>query len=397
MKYVFYIQKKLLTLLTIKFRISIAACFIQRALFVSSKERVVLKKINLAIIGCGSVANSHLKAWKRLHNAEVVAVSDLNETSAKNTASLWNIPHYFGSLSQLIENLSVDLVDICTPPQSHASLAVQAMEKGLHVLLEKPMTMTTKDADKIVACQRASGMKVGVMHNELFEPPVLKASSFVGKGHLGDIISVEVETLCTKWDSMAANEHHWCHSLPGGRFSEMLAHPIYLLSHFLGKVEVEHVDVSKYGEYSWMRSDELCAIFRAGNKLGRVYATFNAPHDAIFISLYGTEGILKLDIVNATVVFTPRRVTSRFNKGLDSLRQAGQLLRSTTEDVVKIASKRWECGHELCIRLFAQSLETNSDPPFTVKDGYEVVKMLEVLCDKIELAEKDLGAKSRAL
>jgi predicted dehydrogenase len=353
-----------------------------------------MKKIDLAVVGCGFVSNSHLKAWKKLDNAEIVAVSDLNEASAKNTARLWNIPHYFSSLSQIIENVHVDLVDICTPPQSHASLAVQAMEAGSHILLEKPMTMTVEDARKIVACQKITGMKAGVMHNELFEPPVLRASDLVRKGYLGDIITVEVETLCTRQDSMAANEHHWCHSLPGGRFSEMLAHPIYLISHFLGEVKVEDVQVSKYGEYGWMRSDELCAVFRAGNRLGRTYATFNAPRDAILISLYGTKGILRLDIIDATVIFLPRRSTSRFNKGRDSLRQAAQLLRSTTENAVKIASRRWQSGHDLCVRMFARSLETGSDPPVTVEDGYNVVKVLEVLCDKIESAEKDLGGKS---
>ena len=76
-------------------------------------------------------------------------------------------------------------------------------------------------------------MKAGVIHNWLFEPPVLEASSLAKKGRLGEVISVGVEALSTKDDSMAANKQHWCHVLPGGRFSEMLAHPISLMKHFL--------------------------------------------------------------------------------------------------------------------------------------------------------------------
>ena len=343
--------------------------------------------INVATVGCGFVANGHLRAWRKVRQARVVAVCDLNETLVRKTAELWRIPRYYTSLSQLIDQHSnVDLVDICTPPQTHAALAVQVMKAGLHVLLEKPMTMTTKDAEKIVKCQKTAGARAGVIHNWLFDSRVLAANSLVKKGFLGDVINVEVEALSTKKDSMASNGHHWCHSLPGGRFSEMLAHPIYLIRHFLGKAEVGEVYVSKIGDYPWMKFDELCATFEAGNKMGRAYASFNAPRDAIFVSLYGTEAILKLDIINMTMNLLPRRKTSRFGKGFDSLRQATQLIKSTVKNASNIAFGRWLSGHEMYIKLFADSLLGDSEPPVTVEDGLEVVKTLEKMCDIIEEA-----------
>jgi len=352
-----------------------------------------MRGINVALVGCGFVANGHLKAWRKVREARVVAVCDLNETMAKSTAERWRIPRHYTSFSELMDQKNINLVDICTPPQTHASLAVQAMKAGFNVLLEKPMTMTVKDAEEIVKCQKTTGMKAGVIHNWLFEPPVLEADSLVKKRFLGEIITAEVEALSTKDDSMAANEHHWCHSLSGGRFSEMLAHPIYLLRHFLGEVEVGDVHVSKIGEYAWMKSDEFCGTlfcgtFKVGNKLGRAYASFNAPREAIFINLYGKEAIIKLDIINATVNFLPRRKTSRFNKASDSLRQATQLMKSTAKNAAKIASGRWLSGHEMCIKLFAQSLISDNEPPVTVEDGCVVVKTLEEICERIEAAEK---------
>jgi len=349
-----------------------------------------MREINVALVGCGFVANDHLKAWRKIREARVVAVCDLNETMAKSTAKRWKIPRHYTSFSELMGQRTIDLVDICTPPQTHASLAVQAMKAGFNVLLEKPMTMTVKDAEEIVKCQKSTGMKAGVIHNWLFELPVLEADSLVEKGFLGELVNAEVEALSPKDDSMSANEHHWCHSLPGGRFSEMLAHPIYLLRHFLGEVEVGDVYVSKVGDYAWMKSDEFYATFRVGNKLGRAYASFNAPRDAIFINLYGKEAILKLDIINATINFLPRRKTSRFNKGSDSLRQATQLIKSTAKNAAKIAFGRWLSGHEMCIKLFAYSLLSDSEPPVTVEDGLTVVKTLEKMCDMIEKAEKNV-------
>ena len=354
-----------------------------------------MHEINVAIVGCGFVANGHLKAWRKVRQARAVAVCDLNEKTARMTAKLWKIPDYYTAFSKLTEHGNIDLVDICTPPQTHASLAIQAMKTGFHVLLEKPMTMTVRDAGEIVDCQKTTGMKVGVIHNWLFEPPVLEADSLVKKGCLGEVINVDVEALSTKDDSMAANEHHWSHSLPGGRFSEMLAHPIYLIRHFLGEVEIGDVQVSKIGEYAWMKSDEFCATFKIGNKLGRAYASFNAPREAIFISLYGREAILKLDIINATVIILPRRETSRFSKGFDSIRQSTQLIKSTAKNVAKITFRRWLSGHEMYINLFSQNLINDSEPRVTVEDGYKVVKVLEEICERIEMTEKK-ASKNRS-
>jgi len=266
----------------------------------------------------------------------------------------------------------------------HAVLAVEAMKAGINVLIEKPMTMTVKDAEEIVGCQKATGVKAGVIHNWLFDDPVLQADSIIKTGKLGEIFHIEIEALNTKYDSMAANERHWCHKLPGGRFSEMLAHPIYLMRHFLGDVEVCEVQVSKIGDYSWMKYDELCATFKAGNKLGRAYASFNSSRDAIFINIYGREAILKLELINSTVSFLPKREATRLSKGFDSLRQATQLFKSIIGNMFKVASGRWRSGHETYIKLFAESLINDRKPPVTVEDGFAVVKMLERMCDMIK-------------
>jgi len=348
-----------------------------------------MREIRVAVVGCGFVANDHLTAWKKTKRGCVTVVCDLNESVVKRIVALWKIPKYYTSFLELIEDGHIDVLDLCTPPQTHATLAVQAMKSGHHVLLEKPMTMTARDAEEIVRCQERTGVKAGVVHNWLFESPVIDASFLVKNGHVGEVINVDVEVLSTRYDSMAANRHHWCHKFSGGRFSEMLAHPIYLVRHFLGEVEVGDVRVSKIGDYAWMKSDELCATLNVGNKLGTIYASFNAPRDAIFVNLYGTEAILKLDVVNATVVKLPKRQRRRFDKGFDSLRQATQLVNSTVRNMTRVFTRRWLSGHEMCIKLFAESLANNGKIPVTAEDGYVVVKSLEEMCNMIEKAEKE--------
>jgi predicted dehydrogenase len=167
----------------------------------------------------------------------------------------------------------------------------------------------------------------------------------------------------------------------------MLAHPIYLIRHFLGEFESYHLDVGKVGEYSWMKSDELVISFKCGNKLGRAYASFNAPRKAIYVSLYGKDAILKLDVINATLSILPKKKGNRFNKGFDSIRQATQIIKSTAKNAGKIAFGSWQSGHEKCIQLFAESVINDIDVPVTIDEGFEVVKSVEEMGKEIEKAE----------
>lgn len=347
-----------------------------------------MKNLNVALIGCGYVTIGHFQAWRRIPQARIIAVSDLNESLAKGVAEKWRVPHYYKTLSEIAAKGGVDVVDICTPPQAHAPLAVEAMNAGANVLIEKPMTMTVEDALKIVDKQKATGVKAGVIHNWLFDAPVLVARRIVEKGELGEVLNVDVEALNTKEDSMAANRQHWSHQLSGGRFSEMLAHPIYLIRHFLrGDVKCVDISVSKIGGYPWMNSDELCATFRVGDKLGRTYASFNSSRDAIYVNLYCTYGILKLDLINSTLNMLPARKISRLNRGSDSLRQAFQLVKWTANNAGKVATRNWNSGHDMYIKLFAENLLADCAPPVTVEDGLAVIRTLEDMCKRIEEIE----------
>ena len=191
------------------------------------------------------------------------------------------------------------------------------------------------------------------------------------------------------------NQNHWCHKLVGGRISEMLPHPIYLIREFLGKdVDVESVYTAKVGEYPWMKSDELCAVFSAEAGLGRAYASFNSPRDTIFVNVYGKEAYLRTDIINATLTYYPKRENERLSKGLDSIRQAAQLTGSTVRNVARIASGSWDSGVDGIIKRFAEAIRNDSEPPVTVEEGLEVTKVLEKMASMIDKTEKERELKS---
>jgi predicted dehydrogenase len=348
-----------------------------------------LDKIRVGVIGCGWVSNGHIAAWRKVKDAEIVSVCDVFEQSAKSMAEKWKIDSYYKDYSELLGKSKVDVVDICTPPSTHKQFMVQAMDSGVNAITEKPMTMIAKEAQEIVDAKNRTGMKAGVIHNWLFEPTIREAASLAKEGILGEIINVEIEALNAKTDSMLSNSAHWCHSLVGGRASEMLPHPIYLTREFLGpEISVESVHCSKVGDYSWVKTDELCAVFKVGKKMGRVYASFNSPRDTIFVNVYGKEAYLKADIINSTLILYPQRENERFSKGLDSIKQAAQLTRSTMKNVAKVSTGAWDSGVDSEIKLFAEALRKGTAPPVSVDEGLEVTKILENMTFMIDKAEK---------
>lgn len=352
-----------------------------------------MNELNVGIVGCGEVANGHVRAWKKVNEAKISAVLDINASLAKNMAEKWGIPNYFTSLSEMRDRLPVNVVDICTPPSTHMSLAVEAMENGVNVVMEKPMTMTMRDAEAIVEAQKKSGVTAGVIHNWLFENTITKATSLMKEGHLGEVLSVEIEAINTRDDFMASHENHWSHKYPGGRFGEMLAHPIYLIRHFLGGEEtIEDIQVAKLGDYPWMKSDELTAVFKVGEKVGRAYASFNAPRNSIYVSLYGKKAILKIDIINATVLKLDKRGVAALDLGSDNIGQAFQIFGATVRNAGVRIAQRWLSGHDNYIRLFANSLLKGGPPPVSVEEGMKVVKSVEKACKLIEKAEMERGA-----
>lgn len=344
--------------------------------------------INVAIVGCGNAAISHLKAWSRVPYARIVALCDTNKKAVERVAQDWKIPQRFTSIDEMTGLKKITLWDICTPIQTHRYLATRAMKDGFDVLIEKPLAITSDDAKEIVGCQKTTGRMAGVIHNWLFDPPVFKARAIVEGGFIGEVIGAHVNVLHTKNEPMTANKDHWVHQLPGGRFSETMIHPIYLLQRFLGDIKIANLEVAKIGDYQWLPYDELSATVRAGEKLGRIYVSFNASRNSIFVEVFGRKGILKLDIIAATLNVLPGVNMNRPNKVIDPLRQALQLTSSASKNAFKILSRHWPDGHEICIRLFAESIVKGEAPPVTVQEGYEAVRVLEDVYKCIELKQE---------
>ena len=191
--------------------------------------------MKIGIVGCGLNSDYHVNFARVYPGAEIVGVVDLDEQKARDCASKHRIPRYFDRLEALIEQSGPEVLHVVTPPTTHYAVAKEAIEQGLHVLIEKPLTLNAQEARESYDLAEARGVKICPMHNHFFDPCMIKARRLVEDGRLGKIINVEsYYGLNTRIDAFrrypAPNVLPWLYSMPGGVFHDFMSHPLYVMA-----------------------------------------------------------------------------------------------------------------------------------------------------------------------
>ena len=148
------------------------------------------KKLRVAIIGCGGIANGkHLPSLKKLEQVEMVAFCDIEIKKAEKAAIEYGTPEavVYKNYKQLLEDESIDVVHVLTPNISHAEISIASMEAGKHVMCEKPMAKTSEEAKLMVATAERTGKKLTIGYNNRFRPDSQYLHNVCKQGDLGEV------------------------------------------------------------------------------------------------------------------------------------------------------------------------------------------------------------------
>jgi predicted dehydrogenase len=255
--------------------------------------------VKVGIVGCGFVANHHVKAWRSV-GAGVLAVADIIEDRARGFAHRHSIPHYFRSVEDMLSRVKLDVLSVCIPPQTHREVVLEAVKRGVNVFVEKPLVLRYSDAVEIVNEARSRGVKLGVTANFLFTPTMVKARELVEKGVVGELKRVDVVVYAPE-NVILSPEGGWLENLPGGVFGEVLPHPIYLLQSLIGRLDVISVSTARISRSTWQKYNELHALLRGERGLGRIVVSYNAKHFDIYIIIEGDKGYILVNPVGKII------------------------------------------------------------------------------------------------
>ena len=151
------------------------------------------RKLRIGFIGTGGIANSHMKAYKQFDDVEVVAGADLIEGKAADFFAKYDLPDVkcYTDYKQMIAENELDAVSICTYNREHAVPAMYAMQHGLHVLLEKPMTVTLDEAVELCRVEKETGKILSIGFQPRFDPNMQEIGRIVRSGVLGKIYYIQ--------------------------------------------------------------------------------------------------------------------------------------------------------------------------------------------------------------
>ncbi len=142
--------------------------------------------VNLALIGAGLWGKKHLEIYKKHPRANVVAICDLNEERAKVLAKQHSISHSYGDVKTMFKkHPEIDGVSIVTPDHLHRAPALEALQAGKHILIEKPLASTLEDAEAIVKAAESSGCKLMVEFNSRWALPFFHLKQAFSQGEIG--------------------------------------------------------------------------------------------------------------------------------------------------------------------------------------------------------------------
>ena len=145
-----------------------------------------MKKVRVGIVGVGGMGQGHAGYINSLDECELTAVCDVNEQTLKMVSGTRGVPG-FRKHTDLLDSGLVDMVLIATPHYFHPPIAIDAFKRGIHVLSEKPISVTVKAADQMIRAWKKSGCKFGVMFQMRCEPALKAAKKVVDDGRLGEI------------------------------------------------------------------------------------------------------------------------------------------------------------------------------------------------------------------
>lgn len=195
------------------------------------------KKIRFAVVGCGHIGKRHAEMIIRDPDAELVALCDILPQENLGVAS-YQVPFFDDYTAMLSAKPEADVVCICTPNGLHASMAIQAIQAGFHVVVEKPMALTVVDAEKIVYTSLKCQKQVFCVMQNRYSPPSVWIKQMIDSGQLGQIYMVQLNCYWNRDDRYYKPEGwHGTADLDGGTLFTQFSHFIDIMYWLFGDID----------------------------------------------------------------------------------------------------------------------------------------------------------------
>jgi predicted dehydrogenase len=252
-----------------------------------------------AIIGFGNVAvHGHVPGWRRRRDVEIVAVTDTRPVQRALLEAHVPGADWRTSAEALLAEPALDFVDICAPPSSHAPLIRAALERGLHVLCEKPLVSAPAELEPLAGLASAKGRVLHTVHNWHHAPIVRRTRELIGQGRIGRVTRVVWQTLRTRPAATSGDDRNWRLDpaiAGGGVLTDHGWHVFYVVQRWIGEAPrtvSARLETRRHAQ--WPVEDTATVRIVFAGAAAEIFLTWAADARRNWAQLTGTEGTLEL-------------------------------------------------------------------------------------------------------
>lgn len=333
-----------------------------------------------ALIGCGRVAPSHIKA-ARLNSIDVVAICDIDYEKAKSFAveqMLENV-NIYADYKEMLSKETVDFVSIATISGTHAEIAVYCAEQGVNFLVEKPMAMSIAEANAVLEAAEKSGVTAGVCHQNRFNIAVQELKRAIDNDRFGKLSHGSIHVRWCR-DESYYNQDDWRGkwATDGGALMNQCIHGIDLLRWvFGGEIESVYGSVrNQYHPYIEAEDIGVAVVNFKNGSVATVEGTVNTLDNLEeTLCVFGENGMVRLGGMSASTIDVWQ---FKDEESADADRRF----------IEEKAPNVYGNGHTSLFLDFAQAVKENRQPYVNLKAGKEAVELVLSIYKSQKTGEK---------
>lgn len=324
--------------------------------------------VKYTLVGCGRIAKNHIGAAKGCPDIKITGVCDTERGKAEDLAVKYDLKtNIYSDYITMLDAERPDFVAIATDSGSHAKIALEAIGRGCHVIIEKPVALSLKDADDLIHLAEEKGVVASVCHQNRFNPAVLHLHRAVSGGRLGRLLYGAAAIRWNRGDDyyhQAKWRGRW--ATDGGALMNQCIHDIDLLRWFMGR-PTEVMSITARQLHSIEAEDFGAALVKfEGGSFGIIEGTTNVYPANLeeTLCIFGTEGTVKLGGSSLN-----RLEHWQLADGIDNVQQLKQIYSENPPDV-------YGYGHAPLYRNVTDVIINGGKPFITLNDGREALSLV---------------------
>ncbi len=314
--------------------------------------------MKVGVIGTGVMGRNHARVYSEMDGVVLAGVSDLNEKRGREVAEKYKC-EYYRDYKGLLDVAGLDAVSLCTPTSLHYEVGRSVIERGKHMLIEKPIADTVGNAEKLVKLAKKRGVKLAVGHIERFNPAVQELKRLIDEGKLGDVTSIFARRVGIMPPRIRDSNV----------IIDIAVHDIDVFRYVLGK-EPESVHASGGKALIKDREDYADIFMKYNGTNGFIEVNWLTPVKIRVLNVTGTKGYAQLNYITQELTLHESVYEKTYDRFGDFVLNFGEPKKIPVE-----VKKEEPLRIELC--NFIEAVKEKVEPLVSGDDGLEVLKIAE--------------------